>query len=88
MAITNVKADEKMVRLATQIQMTIQQFTMVSPMTADDVIAVMGFCIGGAIANAPQNHTVRERRQMAVANIDHGLNAFLAAPKSNLIFPV
>lgn len=87
MTINTVKADEKTVRLATAIQMTIQQFTMTSPMTPNDVIAVMGFCIGGAIANAPQTHSISQRRQLAMANIDLGLNAFLSAPKPSIILP-
>lgn len=87
MTMNTVKADEKIIRLQQQIGFTIQQFTLTTPMTADDVIAVLGFCLGATIANSPKNASIRDRRQAALANMDHGINAFLAAPKSGLIIP-
>lgn len=85
--IEHVQADEKSIRLMQQIGFTIQQFTLVSPMTAQDIVGILAFSAGAAIANAPSEFTKGELRQMAIANIDHGLTAFLSQPKSSIIIP-
>ena len=86
MSLQHVQADEKTIRLMSQIGQVIQSFTMTSPMLAEDVIGVLGFCAGSAIASAPPQHTKGELRQMAIANLDHGLSAFLSQPRG-LILP-
>ena len=87
MTTTNVQTPEKVVRLQKAIGETILNFTMISPLSDEEVIAVLGFCAGAAIANANQRHTIRDYRQMCIANLDHGLNAFLSQPKSGLVIP-
>jgi hypothetical protein len=87
MTIAQVKASENVVRLQQAIGLAIMNHTMISPMTDDDVIAVLGFCAGAAIANSGPRHTKSELRQMCIANIDNGLQAFLSQPKSPLILP-
>lgn len=87
MTIENVKASESVVRLQKAIGLAIMQHTMISPMSEEDVIAVLGFCAGAAIANANQRNTIGQYRQMVIANIDLGIQAFLSQPKSGLILP-
>lgn len=87
MTIENVKASENVLRLQKAIGTTIVQHTLVSPMSEEDVIAVLGFCAGAAIANASKRNSIGQYRQMLIANIDNGINAFLSQPKSGLILP-
>lgn len=87
MTTTNVKASENVLRLQKAIGLTIVNHTMVSPMSEEDVIAVLGFCAGAAIANANQRNTIRQYREMLIANVDLGINAFLSQPNSGLILP-
>ena len=75
MTLSNVQVSEQVLRLQGHIRNTILSFTMVSPMDPEDVIAVLAFMTGAAVASAPKRHSVRQLREMAVANLDHGLQA-------------
>lgn len=87
MSISHVKTPENLVRLQQAIGTAILNHTMISPMTEEDIIAVLGFCAGAAIANSGPRHTKGELRQMLIANVDHGLQAFLSQPRPTLILP-
>lgn len=88
MSITK-QANPAMTRLALAIGEAIQRHTLTSPMTAEDVIGVIAFCAGSAIGQkeAQRQHKVRELRQMAVANIDLGIQSAQQASGPRLILP-
>lgn len=93
MTLNRVKANLSQERLMIAIGEAIRLHTMVSPMTLEDIVGVLGFTTGAAIARADRRLSKSELRQMAVANIDHGLQAALSAPPpileatANLVLP-
>lgn len=87
MTINQTNVPESHTRLMQAIGFAIQQHTLVSPMTAEDVVGILAFCAGAAIANGKSPHSKGEMRQMAIANLDNAMHAFAAQPKSGLILP-
>lgn len=86
MSLSNVQPSERVLRLQGQIRDTILSFTMVSPMDPEEVIAVLGFMTGAAVANAPKRNSLRDIRQMAVANLDNGILVY-SSGNAGLILP-
>ncbi len=79
---------EKITRLQQDIGITIQQFTRITPLTEEEVMAVLGFCAGAVIASAAQRESsIRDYRELCIKNMDHGITAFTSQPKSGLILP-
>ncbi len=89
MSISNVKAPDSHVRLMTAIGEAIRIHTMISPLPAEDIVGILGFSAGAAIANAQGKtpHKVGTLRQMCVANIDQGIQQFLTQPTSPILLP-
>jgi len=85
--LTHAPADEKAVRLAHEINLTVQAVLRISPMTPDEVIGVLAFCAGFGISQAPFPPTKGELREMAVSCIDHGIQSGKGM-QSSLILPV
>ncbi len=85
--LTHAPADEKAVRLAHELNLTVQAFMQIAPMTPDEVIGVLAYCAGFGIAMAPGPHTKGELREMAEANIKHGIQSGSGGPRSSLILP-
>lgn len=89
MTISTAKTSEAQQKLMTEIGMAIMRVTMISPMPIDDIVGVLAFTTGAAIGNNPNKAIFRTKdlRQMAVANIDHAIDAALKAQQSPLILP-
>lgn len=87
MTTNRVSASESQQRLMQYVGAVIQQHTLTSPMVLEDIISVLGICIGASIGNGKSPLTHRDLRQVAIANIDHGLQAALQAPRSPIIIP-
>lgn len=87
MTISKVSAAESHVRLMQGIGAQIQHHTMTSPMSVEDVVAVLGVCAGAAIANGKSPLSRRELRQVMLANLDNAMQTADATPQSALILP-
>lgn len=87
MSLNTTKVPESHVRLMQAIGLAIQQHTLVSPMTSDDIAGILGFCAGAAIANGKSPARKSESRQMVIANIDHAMQAWGSQPQSAIILP-
>lgn len=76
-------------RLMIAIGEAIRVHTSRSPMSEEDIIGVLGFTLGCGIARAAKTRNDRRLfREMAVANVDSGLQAMIADTASNsLILP-
>lgn len=72
-----VKTSQAQERLMDAIGEAIRKHTLVSPMGIDDIVSVMAFSTGCAIGQGDSRRDRRLLREMAVANIDHGLNAVM-----------
>ena len=73
-------------RLAQALQQAVQSVTMTSPMPIDDIIGTLGFVLGCAIASSPDprpQYQPRELRNLALANLDHGLQQGMASRTAN-----
>ncbi len=81
-----VKTSVAQERLMDAIGLAIRQHTLVSPMGIDDIVSVMAFATGCAIGQGDNRRDRRLLREMAVANIDHGLDAVMGKA-GNLILP-
>lgn len=73
-------------KLMDAIGEAVRQHTLVSPMGIDDIVCVMAFATGCAIGQGDNRRDRRLLREMAVANIDHGLDA-VRGNVGNLILP-
>ncbi len=73
--------DKAHAALALALGETIQRFTLVQPMTAEDVIAVLCFTAGSAMAQkrAHSLHSTKTLRDLGVRNIDHGIQSAKSA---------
>jgi ADP-dependent phosphofructokinase/glucokinase len=89
MAVSKVRVGESHTRLMHAIGNAIMVQTSASPMTEEDIIGVLGFTLGCAIARASKGRISRRQlREMAVANVDTGLNAMTSNMAStSLILP-
>ena len=78
----DLNGDPRMVALSERIRQTIIFHTQATPMTAEDVIAVLAFMAGSAAGQvaAHSKHTARQLREQAVAHIDHGLDGAVKSP--------
>ena len=67
----------------------IQRFTLISPMTAEDVIAVLCFTAGSAMGQvaAHSKHDARQLRAMGVNMVDAGLDSARAGTGAKIILP-
>lgn len=90
MTVSISKTNDAQQKLMTEIGMAIMRVTMISPMPIDDIVGVLAFTTGAAIGNQPNKaiYRTKDLRQMAVANIDHAIDAALKAQQSSsLILP-
>jgi ribosomal 50S subunit-associated protein YjgA (DUF615 family) len=87
MSINKVSASEAQTRLMQYIGGVIQQVTMTSPMSVEDIVSVLGVCCGAAIANGKSVMSRRELRQMVLANLDNAMQTADQMPKSAIIMP-
>ncbi len=88
MSMNKVGASESQMRLMQYIGAVIQQVTLTSPMSAEDVVAVLGICAGSAIANGKSVMSRREMRQMLMSNVDFAMQQADQMPApSGLILP-
>lgn len=79
-------------RLMIELGRTIQAYTTISPMALDSIVGVLAFCAGSAITQGVSKgrNSRRALREMAVANIDRGMDAQRQAQgeqASNAIMP-
>lgn len=84
-----VKVNDSHHRLMLAIGDTIAKHTTATPMAIDEIVGVLGFCAGAAIIRgAVRPNYRRELRQVAVGNIDSGMDAMRRATTgSSLILP-
>lgn len=89
MAVSKVKVGESHERLMYAIGETIRVHTSQSPMTAEAIVGVLAFCSGAAIGRGSKgSNERRQMREMAVANIDFGLEAMTSSmANTSLILP-
>lgn len=81
-----VKTSEAQQKLMDAIGEAVRKHTQFSPMGIDDIVSVMAFATGCAAGQGDNRRDRRLLREMAVANIDHGLNA-VTGQAGNLILP-
>lgn len=89
MSINTSKVSQTQERLMTAIGEAVRLHTMTSPMLLEDIVGVMAFAVGGAIAQTDRRLTKSELRKMAIANIDNGIAAVLGgnAASGSIILP-
>jgi hypothetical protein len=89
MAISKVSVGESHTRLMIAIGEAIRLHTSQSPMAEEDIIGVIGFTLGSACARASKGRQHRRAlREMAVANVDSGLEAMVSSmANTSLILP-
>lgn len=68
---------DKRVRLSLQIGRTIQSFTTIAPMTAEDVIEALCFAAGSACGQkeAHSRSNTKRLRDIATAALDRGIDS-------------
>lgn len=89
MAISKVNVPEDAHRLMLSIGEAIRIHTSQSPMSPEMIVGVLGFCAGAAIARGCNTrHERRQWREMAVANVDVGIQSMTSAmANTSLIIP-
>lgn len=89
MGISKVRVPESSHRLMLAIGEAIRQFTTQQPMTHENIVGVLGFCTGAAIARGADSRSVRRQmREMAVGNVDLGMQAMTSSmANTSLIIP-
>lgn len=89
MGIAKAKVSEAHERLMHAIGEAIRVHTTHTPMEIDGIVGVLGFCTGAAIMSGGQGRTDRRQlREMAVANIDYGMDAMRSSvANTSLILP-
>lgn len=89
MAISKVRVGEAQEKLMLAIGEAIQRQTMQSPMSLEEIVGVVAFCAGAAIMRGGGSRTDRRQlREMAVANIDYGMDAMRSSvANTSLILP-
>lgn len=89
MAIGKVKVGESHEKLMFAIGETIRIHTSQAPMSTEAIAGVLAFCAGAAIGRGSKSRNERRQyREMAVANIDFGLEAMVSSmANSSLILP-
>jgi hypothetical protein len=88
MAVVKSEVDENHRRLMLAIGDVIAKHTSQSPMNIQGIVGVLAFCAGAAIMRDPNtNRSVRRGlKDMAVANIDYGMDA-MRGSQTSLILP-
>lgn len=83
MAVAKVKVSESHERLMLRLH------TTHSPMSIDGIVGVLAFCAGAAIVRGGDGRVNRRQlREMAVANIDFGMEAMRSSvANTSLILP-
>lgn len=61
-------------KLMDAIAEAIRKHTLTTPMGIDEIVSVMGFTTGCAIGQGDNRRDRRLLKEMAIANIDHGLD--------------
>lgn len=86
---SEVRLNEGHHRLMLAIGDVIAKHTTESPMAMDEIVGVLGFCVGAAIIRGAESQKVRRNlRSVAVGNIDNGMDAMRrAVTGSSLILP-
>lgn len=84
---TVIKQSESAARLQKAVGEAILKHTRQSPMSEEEVMAVLGFCTGASIASAGRRQDIRQYRELAILNMDLGIDAFRAQSPSGLILP-
>jgi hypothetical protein len=87
MTINTVKVSESQERLMNAIGEAVRLHTMTSPMLLEEIVGVLAFAVGGAIAQTDRRLTKSELRRMAIANIDNGITAILGSGSGSIILP-
>jgi hypothetical protein len=89
MSISYTKVNDGHQRLMIAIGDAIRTQTALSPIPVDEIIGVLGFTLGAAIARgANGRNSRRQLREIAVANVDSGLQATTQSmASSSLILP-
>jgi hypothetical protein len=80
------------VKFANVLKDVIRQWTTLSPMPIEDIVASLAFTTGYAIGNRPRDDRVRiptrKLREMAVERLDRGIDAAVEVNgKSSIIMP-
>lgn len=88
MTINKVSASQGQQILMEYVAAVIQQVTLTSPMSVEDIVSVLGVCCGAAIANGKSTMSRRDLRQLVMMNIDNAMQTADSMPKpSGLILP-
>jgi hypothetical protein len=89
MSISKVKVGESHERLMHAIGETIRIHTSMSPLSVEAIAGILAFCSGAAIGRGSKTRNERRQyREMAVANIDFGLEAMTSSmANTSLILP-
>jgi len=88
MSTKKVKVSESCSGLMLELDKTLGNFTKHTPMTLQDIIGVLAFMAGGAIAKCPTRAERRQLHQMAEANITCGTEAVITQSQTSaLILP-
>lgn len=78
MSISKVRVSDNHTQLMLAIGEAIRLHTSKSPMEEEDIIGVLGFTLGCGIARAAKSSGSRRQfREMAIANVDSGLQAMV-----------
>lgn len=88
MSTRKVKVSENCGQLMIALDKALGDFTKHTPMTLQDIIGVLAFMAGGAIAKDQSRNERRKLREMAEANIACGTEAVLQQSlTTSLILP-
>jgi hypothetical protein len=87
MSMNKVGASESQMRLMQTVATAIEFHTLTSPMSVEDIVCVLGVCIGAAMANGKSVIPRSQLRQMVLANIDNSMQTADQTPQSRLILP-
>lgn len=89
MAVNKVRVNESHQRLMHAIGEAVRLHTAHDHMPVEGIIGVLGFTLGSAIARgAKDRNSRRQLREMAMANVDFGLEAMVSSmANTSLILP-
>lgn len=87
MTLKHVVANEAQADLMQAIGAAIFKQTLITPLTLDQIVGVLGYTTGCAIAKTDRSLKPRDLRQMAISNIDLGLQAMATNGGHGLVIP-
>lgn len=88
MAISKVKVPEDCHRLMMAIGETIRQQTVGTAVSHENIVGVLAFCTGAALARDSKGRQHRRQlKEMAEANIDLGIQAITSETAPSIILP-